>query len=898
MYKPSASRRRYAHVLAWSAVLALSTLVVPASAQTDQMYFPATDNVINVLVSKINAENVRIDMSAWYLTEHSISIALVNRFKAGVQVRLIGDRGSIFEIDPKTKTEFYWLASQGVPIRLRYNPTWFPEIDHWKCTIFAGQDLVEFGSPNYTPFELAPSSSTNYDDETAMVTTDPALVGAFKTKFDQIWNDTMKEPSSILSGPPYLKNWNDACALESACSDYKTLYPNPAPMNINTARLEPDNPMPADLIWGQGSAFNNRLVQEINSENSKIDFVIYRLTVANITQALLSKQAAGVPIRLIIEPNEYLNRKWPEFWLTHAYLDQLWAAGVPMKQRAHDGITHMKTLVTSSYATNASSNYAANWQRDHDYFVSASTKSGAYTAIANRVQAMWNDTTGFTNFVPGPPDTPTLASPTTGSSGVSQTPTLTWNAAPFAVSYDVYLGTNSGSQTFVGNVPAQLVQNPPSTYAWTSGSTLSGATTYYWHVVAKTNATVKNSSLVAASATWNFTTGGSGGGTPPPSSLPSPWATQDIGSVGVAGSASSSNGTFTVAGAGSDIWGSADSFRYAYQTLSGDGTIVARVTGIQNTNTYAKAGVMIRESLTAGAAHVILDARPNGAIEFMQRASSGGSTSYLAGATQATPAWLKLSRSGNTVTASVSADGGAWSTVGTATISMGTGVYVGLAVTSHNTSTLNSSTFDNVTVSSGGSNPPPPPPTATNIVIYASDIPASALHGSWTTASAAGSPNSVKLVTPDNGFITANSPLASPADYVDVTFTADAGVPYRLWLRLQATGNSKYNDSLWVQFSDAQATGGSVFPLNSTSGLLVNLATDGTGSSLSGWGWQNTAYWLSQPTTFTFATSGTHTMRIQVREDGVQFDQIVLSPSQFLSSAPGPVGGDNTIVPK
>jgi hypothetical protein len=58
------------------------------------------------------------------------------------------------------------------------------------------------------------------------------------------------------------------------------------------------------------------------------------------------------------------------------------------------------------------------------------------------------------------------------------------------------------------------------------------------------------------------------------------------------------------------------------------------------------------------------------------------------------------------------------------------------------------------------------------------------------------------------------------------------------------------------------------------------------------------AYWLSQPLTVTFRTSGTHTMRIQVREDGVQFDQIVLSPSQYLSSAPGPRAGDSTIVPK
>ena len=82
------------------------------------------------------------------------------------------------------------------------------------------------------------------------------------------------------------------------------------------------------------------------------------------------------------------------------------------------------------------------------------------------------------------------------------------------------------------------------------------------------------------------------------------------------------------------------------------------------------------------------------------------------------------------------------------------------------------------------------------------------------------------------------------------------------------------------------------------SSLLVNLATDSTGSSLSGWGWQNGAYWVSQSTTVTFPTTGSHTLRIQVREDGVQFDQIVLGPNTYLSVAPGSVSNDSTIVAK
>jgi len=130
-----------------------------------------------------------------------------------------------------------------------------------------------------------------------------------------------------------------------------------------------------------------------------------------------------------------------------------------------------------------------------------------------------------------------------------------------------------------------------------------------------------------------------------------------------------------------------------------------------------------------------------------------------------------------------------------------------------------------------------------------------------------------------------------------VTFSATAGTAYTLWLRLKALNNDKFNDSVWVQFSDATAGGSAVYRMNMPEGLMVNLATDGSASSLNNWGWQNTAYWLSQPTRVTFSTTGTHTIRVQVREDGVQIDQIVLSPTQYASNPPGGPTNDSTIVP-
>ena len=115
--------------------------------------------------------------------------------------------------------------------------------------------------------------------------------------------------------------------------------------------------------------------------------------------------------------------------------------------------------------------------------------------------------------------------------------------------------------------------------------------------------------------------------------------------------ASFSNGVFTVAGAGADIWGTADSFNFLSRPVSGDGQIVARVTALQNTGAYAKAGIMWREAPAAGSAHVILDVRPGGAVEFMTRSATGGPTTYIVGVLpQPFPIRLELRRTGSSVT--------------------------------------------------------------------------------------------------------------------------------------------------------------------------------------------------------------------------------------------------------
>ena len=114
---------------------------------------------------------------------------------------------------------------------------------------------------------------------------------------------------------------------------------------------------------------------------------------------------------------------------------------------------------------------------------------------------------------------------------------------------------------------------------------------------------------------------------PPPAGLPAGWAHADIGTVPFAGDATFASGTYSVKGSGADVWGTADQFHYAYTTLTGDGTIVARVASIPlDVNAWVKAGVMIRESLTAGAAHGFMLVSASKGVAFQRRPAAGGAS--------------------------------------------------------------------------------------------------------------------------------------------------------------------------------------------------------------------------------------------------------------------------------
>ena len=179
---------------------------------------------------------------------------------------------------------------------------------------------------------------------------------------------------------------------------------------------------------------------------------------------------------------------------------------------------------------------------------------------------------------------------------------------------------------------------------------------------------------------------------------PSPWATADIGTTGVAGRSEYFNNAHTLNGAGV-IGGTADGFRYTYQTLSADGQIIARIPAFANTGTGSRIGVMIRDTLATGAPHVFLGTDGSGAFTWTRRTTSGGSTTTSNSGTATAPnVWVKLVRTGNSITASTSTDGTTWNMVGTVTVTMASNCYIGLVVGSGNTTGLNASSFDNISV--------------------------------------------------------------------------------------------------------------------------------------------------------------------------------------------------------
>jgi uncharacterized repeat protein (TIGR03806 family) len=180
--------------------------------------------------------------------------------------------------------------------------------------------------------------------------------------------------------------------------------------------------------------------------------------------------------------------------------------------------------------------------------------------------------------------------------------------------------------------------------------------------------------------------------------LPPDWKHRDIGKVGQVGDAGYLNGEFNLIASGTDIWENADAFHYAYTSLTGDGEITTRVVSMQFTDPWAKAGVTFRETLAPGSRHVLMTVTAGGGSAFQWRPIADNASRNTDGPTTSVPFWVKLSRAGDNFSGYVSADGVNWQRVGSVTLPLKKTIYVGLALSAHNNSALNSTLFDSVVV--------------------------------------------------------------------------------------------------------------------------------------------------------------------------------------------------------
>ncbi len=173
------------------------------------------------------------------------------------------------------------------------------------------------------------------------------------------------------------------------------------------------------------------------------------------------------------------------------------------------------------------------------------------------------------------------------------------------------------------------------------------------------------------------------------------------------------SGKIVLGAAGTDIWNTTDECRLVYKPLSGDGSIVAYVESVANTNAWAKGGVMIRETLDAGSTFAAVYSTPGNGCRYQARletdvaAVSDTSVATPEQIALSAPHWVKIERVGNAFNGYYSTDGENWTSMSwnPQTIAMGSDVYIGLVLTSHAAGVLGSAEFSDVATTGNVSGP-------------------------------------------------------------------------------------------------------------------------------------------------------------------------------------------------
>jgi hypothetical protein len=410
----------------------------------------------------------------------------VKKARAGVPIRVLVDPRAN-RSSPLNGQLLTQLSQAGIPMRKRTASG----ILHWKMMLFAGQRVVQFSAANYSPDAFHPGDPfRNYIDEAIFFSDDAAIVQSFMRKYDDLWTDTR------------------------AYADY-------ANMPSSRVRRYPRYGIDPALNFAPAENYRTRAVASYRAEKSSIDVIMYRITDRAHTDAIIAAVRRGVRVRLITEPKEYRNPERP--W--HSWnVDRLHMAGVAIRHRAHEGLTHQKSVILRNrgMVIFGSSNWtspSADQQEEHNYFATA---GWIVQWFETQFERKWHNLAGSAEtepFTPLPPRTPAYDSPSFGALNQSTSTTLRFEAGEFAHLYDIYLGTSPEPRLIARNLelgPTERGSRPREFRV----PPLAAHTTYYWRVVARTVA-----GRESVGPLWSFTTGATvtpAPEPPPPAPAPAP----------------------------------------------------------------------------------------------------------------------------------------------------------------------------------------------------------------------------------------------------------------------------------------------------------------------------------------------------------------------------------------
>jgi hypothetical protein len=140
-----------------------------------------------------------------------------------------------------------------------------------------------------------------------------------------------------------------------------------------------------------------------------------------------------------------------------------------------------------------------------------------------------------------------------------------------------------------------------------------------------------------------------------------------------------------------DIYGTSDRFHYLYFNQTGDVAVTCQVQSLNGTHTWRKGGIMFRKNLGPRSANVAIvktgGGTPGGSgLTHQRRLTEGAATEVWNNVNYpATNVWLRLVKTGNTITSYFKKDGDlAWMRYLSTEVDLGSQFYIGIAVSANN----------------------------------------------------------------------------------------------------------------------------------------------------------------------------------------------------------------------